>query len=178
MIQFIIQFKKFQENSIQKNIQFKNLQENSIQKNIQFKNLQFKKIFNSKICKKIQFKIWFKILNLAGFNSTIYSFNNKTWVSLTPTLVHLRFYNIWDCVVYNWNTQLLESLCLKSIMIIDVDLRKCMKRLPQSKSFSKIYPWNHKFSKESYTMWEGIKCYSLLSMAKNIQQIKCYTVNY
>ena len=57
MIQFIIQFKKFQENSIQKNIQFKNLQENSIQKNIQLKNLQFKKIFNSKICKKIQFKI-------------------------------------------------------------------------------------------------------------------------
>ena len=25
------------------------------------------------------------MLNLAGFNSTIYSFNNKTWVSLTPT---------------------------------------------------------------------------------------------
>ena len=24
------------------------------------------------------------MLNLAGFNSTIYSFNNKTWVSLTP----------------------------------------------------------------------------------------------
>ena len=23
------------------------------------------------------------MLNLAGFNSTIYSFNNKTWVSLT-----------------------------------------------------------------------------------------------
>ena len=26
------------------------------------------------------------MLNLAGFNSTIYSFNNKTWVSLTPKL--------------------------------------------------------------------------------------------
>ena len=24
------------------------------------------------------------MLNLEGFNSTIYSFNNKTWVSLTP----------------------------------------------------------------------------------------------
>ena len=80
--------------------------------------------------------------------------------------------------VYKWNTQLLESLCLKSIMIIDVDLRKCMKRLPQSKSFSKIYPWNHKFPKEPYMSAESIKCYSLLSMAKNIQQIKCYTVNY
>ena len=53
-------------------------------KKYSIKKIQFKKIFNSKICKKIQFKIWFKILNLAGFNSTIYSFNNKTWVSLTP----------------------------------------------------------------------------------------------
>ena len=25
------------------------------------------------------------MLNLAGFNSTIYSFNNKLWVSLTPS---------------------------------------------------------------------------------------------
>ena len=56
MIQFIIQFKKFQENSIQKNIQFKNLQENSIQKNIQFKNLQFKKYSIQKFAKKFNSK--------------------------------------------------------------------------------------------------------------------------
>ena len=54
-------------------------------KKYSIKKIQFKKIFNSKICKKIQFKIWFKMLNLAGFNSTIYSFNNKLWVSLTPS---------------------------------------------------------------------------------------------
>ena len=77
--------------------------------------------------------------------------------------------------VYNWNTHLLESLCSILILIIDIDLRKCMKRLPQSKSFSKIYPWNHKFPKEPYMSAESIKCYSLLSMAKNIQQIKCYS---
>ena len=49
------------------------------------KMIQFKKYSIQKNCKKIQVKIWFKMLNLAGFNSTIYSFNNKTWVSLTPT---------------------------------------------------------------------------------------------
>ena len=27
------------------------------------------------------------MLNLAGFNSTIYSFINKTWVSLTPKMM-------------------------------------------------------------------------------------------
>ena len=65
--------------SIQKFARKFNSKKYSIQK------FAIQKIFNSKICKKIQFKIWFKILNLAGFNSTIYSFNNKTWVSLTPT---------------------------------------------------------------------------------------------
>ena len=71
-----IQFKKIFNSKICKKIQFKKIfnKKNSIQKNIQFKNLQ-----------KNQFKIWFKMLNLAGFNSTIYSFNNKLWVSLTPS---------------------------------------------------------------------------------------------
>ena len=31
------------------------------------------------------------MLNLAGFNSTIYSFNNKTWVSLTPTPLSFKW---------------------------------------------------------------------------------------
>ena len=66
--------------SIQKFARKFNSKKYSIQK------FAIQKIFNSKICKKIQFKIWFKMLNLAGFNSTIYSFNNKTWVSLTPRL--------------------------------------------------------------------------------------------
>ena len=78
----------FHENSIQKIIQFNIFHKKSIQKIIQFKNLQKK--FNSKkysikkFATKIQFKIWFKMLNLAGFNSTIYSFNKKTGVSFTP----------------------------------------------------------------------------------------------
>ena len=63
MIQFIIQFKKFQENSIQKNIQFKNLQENSIQKNIQLKKFNSKKYSIQKFAKK--------------FNS---KFDSKCWI--------------------------------------------------------------------------------------------------
>ncbi len=34
------------------------------------------------------------MLNLAGFNSTIYSFNNKTWVSLTPSWTYMS--DGWD----------------------------------------------------------------------------------
>ena len=62
----------------------KNVLQNSIQKIIQFKKIQFRKLFNLKNFKNIQFKIWFKMLKLAGFNSTIYSFNKKTGVSFTP----------------------------------------------------------------------------------------------
>ena len=36
--------------------------------------------------KKIQFKILFKMLKLAEFNSKIYSFNKKMWVSITLTV--------------------------------------------------------------------------------------------
>ena len=76
-------------------------------KKYSIKKIQFKKIFNSKICKKIQFKIWFKMLNLAGFNSTIYSFNNKTWVSLTPTRWWLEHFH--QCGRLCWPRVCLEG---------------------------------------------------------------------
>ena len=74
-------------------------------KKYSIKKIQFKKIFNSKICKKIQFKIWFKMLNLAGFNSTIYSFNNKTWVSLTPSYNCPLFLFLFLRTAAHWSWQ-------------------------------------------------------------------------
>ena len=40
-----------------------------------FRNIQFKKIFNNLFSRIIKFKNWFKIFNLAWFNSIKYSFN-------------------------------------------------------------------------------------------------------
>ena len=45
----------------------------------------FSGIFNNFFSRKIQFKNWFKNLNFALFNSTKYSFNQKTRVSDTTT---------------------------------------------------------------------------------------------
>ena len=62
---------------------------NSIQKLIQFSffnKIQFKSWFNSLVSNKIQFKNIFKMLKLAVFNSSKYSFNKKWRVLNRATL--------------------------------------------------------------------------------------------
>ena len=58
---------------------------------ISVRNIQFKKWFNN-LFPKNSIQNWFKILNLALFNSTKYSFNEKTRVSYTIIRGRFRVY--------------------------------------------------------------------------------------
>ena len=80
-------------------------------KKYSIKKIQLKKYSIQKFATKIQFKIWFKMLNLAGFNSTIYSFNNKTLVSLTPIRCYAKEGNIKQ--VFVCKLQHTDLNCLK-----------------------------------------------------------------
>ena len=83
---------------------------NSIQKIIQY---YFPRILNSKdysitfFSRKIQLKQLFKTLSLAEFNSTKYSFNQKTQVSPIPSLLYL-----WQCF---GRYRLLPIICLSPV---------------------------------------------------------------